>query len=51
VFYAVTYIGFGLPLLLTTIGSAKSTVILTAMAVLATATAISRAIRLRNQPA
>jgi hypothetical protein len=50
VFYAVTYIGFGLPLLLTTIGSANSTVILTAMAVLATATAISRAMRLRNQP-
>jgi MFS family permease len=51
VFYAVTYIGFGLPLLLTTIGSANSAVILTAMAVLATGTAISRAMRLRNQPA
>ncbi len=51
VFYAVTYIGFGLPLLLTTIGSAnQSAMILTAMAVLATGAAISRAIRLRNQP-
>jgi MFS family permease len=49
VFYAVTYIGFGLPLLLTTIGSAEqSAMILAAMAVLATCAAISRVVRLRR---
>ena len=49
VFYAVTYIGFGLPLLLTTLGSAKqSAIILGLMAVLAAGTAISRAVRLRR---
>jgi MFS family permease len=49
VYYAVTYIGFGLPLLLTTIGSAKqSAMILAAMAVLAAAAAVSRAVRLRR---
>jgi len=49
VFYAVTYIGFGLPLLLTTLGSAKqSAMILAVMAVLAAGTAISRAVRLRR---
>jgi MFS family permease len=49
VFYAVTYIGFGLPLLLTTIGSTEqSAMILTAMAVLAAGAAISRAMRLRR---
>jgi hypothetical protein len=48
VFYAVTYIGFGLPLLLTTVGSAISAVILGLMAVLAVGTAISRAARLRR---
>jgi hypothetical protein len=49
VFYAVTYIGFGLPLLLTTIGSAEqSAMILNAMAVLAAGAAISRAVRLRR---
>jgi MFS family permease len=49
VFYAVTYIGFGLPLLLTTIGSAKdSAIILAVMAALAAGTAISRAVRLRR---
>jgi hypothetical protein len=48
-FYAVTYIGFGLPLLLTTIGSAAaSAMILTVMAVLAAAAAVSRAVRLRR---
>ena len=49
VFYAVTYVGFGLPLLLTTIGSTKqSAMILNAMAVLAAGAAISRAVRLRR---
>jgi hypothetical protein len=49
VFYAVTYIGFGLPLLLTTIGSAElSVTILGVMATLAFATAVSRAARLRR---
>ena len=49
VFYAVTYIGFGFPLLLTTLGSAKqSAMILAVMAVLAAGTAISRAVRLRR---
>ncbi len=47
-FYAVTYIGFGLPLLLTTVGSADSAMILAAMAILASATAVSRAVRLRQ---
>lgn len=49
VFYAVTYVGFGLPLLLTVIGSAeRSALILAAMAALAAAAAISRAVRLRR---
>ena len=48
VFYALTYIGFGLPLLLTTVGFAGSTMILAVMAVLASATAVSRAVRLRR---
>lgn len=49
VFYAVTYIGFGLPLLLTKVGSAKqSAVILAVMAVLASAAALGRAVRLRR---
>jgi MFS family permease len=49
VFYAVTYIGFGLPLLLTTLGSAQqSALILAVMAALATGAAISRAVRLRR---
>lgn len=49
IFYVVTYIGFGLPLLLTTIGSPRaSAIILTVMAVLASLTAISRALRLRR---
>jgi MFS family permease len=49
VFYAVTYVGFGLPLLLTTLGSAKlSATILAVMAVLALAAAIGRAVRLRR---
>jgi MFS family permease len=48
VFYVVTYIGFGLPLILTTAGSAVSTMILGAMSVLALGTAVSRAVRLRR---
>ena len=49
VFYAVTYVGFGLPLLLTTVGSAKlSATILAVMAVLALAAAVGRAVRLRR---
>lgn len=47
-FYVVTYIGFGLPLILTTVGAAVSTMILAVMAVLASATAVSRAVRLRR---
>jgi MFS family permease len=48
IFYVVTYIGFGLPLILTTVGSATSTGILAVMAVLALATALSRWVRLRR---
>jgi MFS transporter len=49
VFYAVTYVGFGLPLLLTTVGSAElSATILAVMAVLALAAAVGRAVRLRR---
>jgi len=49
VFYAVTYVGFGLPLLLTAVGSAKlSATILAVMAILALAAAVDRAARLRR---
>ena len=49
IFYTFTYVGFGLPLLLSTLSSAKaSAIILAVMAVLATATAVSRAARLRR---
>jgi MFS family permease len=47
-FYAVTYLGFGLPLLLTKVGATDSAIILAVMAVLALATAFSRAMRLRR---
>ena len=47
-FYVVTYVGFGLPLILTMVGPAASALILAVMAVLASATAISRAVRLRR---
>jgi MFS family permease len=47
-FYVVTYVGFGLPLILTTVGSAFSAMILFAMAVLASAAAVGRAVRLRR---
>lgn len=47
-FYVVTYVGFGLPLILTTVRPAVSTMILGAMSLLALATAVSRAMRLRR---
>jgi len=48
-FFTVSYVGFGLPLLLNTVGSAKgSAMILAVMAVLALATAASRAVRLQR---
>jgi len=48
IFYSVTYIGFGLPLVLTTVGFGGSQLILTAMAALAASAAILRTIRLRR---
>jgi MFS family permease len=48
VFYSVTYIGFGLPLLLTTAGPEATQLILATMAVLASTAAISRTLRLRR---
>ncbi|OBI87631.1 MFS transporter [Mycobacterium sp. 1245805.9] len=48
VFYVVTYVGFGLPLILTTAGSAVSATILAVMSVLAVTTAVSRAVRVRR---
>jgi MFS family permease len=49
VFYAVTYVGFGLPLLLAAVGSARvSATVLTVMAGLAFAAAVGRAVRLRR---
>ncbi|OBF62294.1 MFS transporter [Mycobacterium sp. 852002-51971_SCH5477799-a] len=48
VFYVATYVGFALPLVLATVGSATSVVILSVMAVLASAVAVSRAVRLRR---
>jgi MFS family permease len=48
-FYTVSYVGFGLPLLLSSLGSAKdSAIILAVMALLASATAVNRAVRLRR---
>ena len=47
-FYAVTYVGFGLPLLLATVGSGTSQLILAVLAVLASTAAISRTVRLRR---
>lgn len=48
-FYTVSYIGFGLPMLLSTVGSAEvGSTILTVMAVLALTTAVARAVRLRR---
>lgn len=48
VFYVVTYVGFALPLALATVGSATSVVILSVMAVIASAAAVTRAVRLRR---
>jgi MFS family permease len=48
VFYVVTYVGFGLPLILATAGSPVSTIVLTAMSALALTAAVSRAVRLRR---
>ena len=48
VFYSVTYIGFGLPLLLTSVGTEGTQLILAAMAVLATTAALARTVRLRR---
>lgn len=47
-FYALTYIGFGLPLLLTSVGFEGSHVILVGMAALAATAAIARTMRLRQ---
>ena len=47
-FYVVTYVGFALPLVLATVGSAASVVILSTMSVLAVAAAVTRAVRLRR---
>jgi MFS family permease len=49
VFYAVTYVGFGLPLLLTVLGPTRgSAMIFAALAVLAAAAAVGRAVRLQR---
>ncbi len=48
VFYSVTYIGFGLPLVLTTGGPEVTQLVLATMAVLASAAALSRTMRLRR---
>jgi hypothetical protein len=48
IFYVVTYVGFALPLVLATVGSAASMAILSVMAVLALVTAVSRAVRSRR---
>ncbi|WP_293321205.1 MFS transporter [Mycobacterium sp.] len=48
VFYVVTYVGFGVPLILATAGPGVSATILSAMAVLASAAAVGRALRLRR---
>jgi hypothetical protein len=48
VFYSVTYVGFGLPLLLTAGGLQATQFILAAMAALAASAAILRATRLRR---
>lgn len=46
-FCAVTYIGLGLPLLLTAVGSVGASAVLVVMAVPATVAAVGRAARLR----
>ncbi len=48
VFYSATYIGFGLPLLLTSVGYDVTQLILGGMAVLAASAAVLRTVRLRR---
>jgi MFS family permease len=48
VFYSVTYIGFGLPLLLTAAGPETTRLVLAVMSVLAATAAVTRALRLRR---
>jgi hypothetical protein len=48
VFYVVTYIGFGLPLILATVSPGVSAMVLFTMALGASAAAVSRAVRLRR---
>jgi hypothetical protein len=48
VFYSVTYIGFGLPLLLATGGPGTTQLVLATMSVLAVTTAVARTVRLRR---
>lgn len=47
-FYVVTYIGFGLPLILASVRPGVATAILSGMAVLAVTAAVGRAARLRR---
>lgn len=50
-FYTVSYLGFGLPMLLSTVGSARrDAIILAVLAVLALAAAAGRAMRLQRDP-
>ncbi|MCV7103299.1 MFS transporter [Mycobacterium palustre] len=49
VFYVVTYVGFGLPLILATVGATASAAILAVMSVLALSAALSRAVRLSRE--
>jgi MFS family permease len=48
VFYAVAYIGFGLPLVFALVGTGVTAAILAVMAALAVATSVSRIVRLRR---
>jgi hypothetical protein len=47
-FYAVTYLGFGLPLVLTVVNSGVGSAILAVLTVLAAVATVSRAVRLRR---
>jgi hypothetical protein len=47
-FYALTYIGFGLPLLLTAVGFRGAHIILVGMAAIAASAAMFRTVRLRR---
>jgi hypothetical protein len=48
-FYVVTYVGFGLPLILTTVGPTASAAILAVMSALALVSAVTRAVRLKRE--